>query len=291
MNKVLGLLLALLIVPAHAALPRMDPVPGGVVIAPLIPADQPAPIAYFSGQRVMVVRDGGYWHAVAGLPLDLIPGTYLLTFETQGEKRLLEFQVLPKQYPEQRLTVRNRAYVEPSPEELARILDEQMRIRAAFAAWSEHETDTLSFVPPVRGRVSSTFGLRRYFNGEPRQPHSGYDLAAANGTPVLAPAAGTIIEVADYFFNGKTVFIDHGQGLVTMYCHLSEVAAVPGQRVARGEKIAEVGMSGRATGPHLHWTISLNNSAVDPSLFLSVQDGGKKPRPKTRQKAALRTLP
>jgi murein DD-endopeptidase MepM/ murein hydrolase activator NlpD len=285
MNRLLALLLALLAVPAYATLPRMDPVPGGVVIAPLIPADQPAPVAYFSGQRVMVMRESGYWHAVAGLPLDLIPGTYLLTFETQGEKRRHEFQVLPKQYPEQRLTVRNRAYVEPSPEQLARILDEQTRIRAAFAAWSDQEADTLTFASPVRGRLSSTFGLRRYFNGEPRQPHSGYDLAAANGTPVLAPAAGTVIEVGDYFFNGKTVFIDHGQGLVTMYCHLSEVAAAPGQRVARGEKIAEVGMSGRATGPHLHWTISLNNSAVDPSLFLSADHGAKKTRPKGHQAA------
>lgn len=285
MSKLLALLLALLSLPAHAALPRMNPVPGGIVVAPLVPADQPAPVAYFSGLRVMVVRDGGYWHAVAGLPLDLIPGPYLLTFETQGEKRRHEFQVLPKQYPEQRLTVRKRAYVEPSPEELARILQEQTRIRAAFAAWSDQEADTLRFATPVPGRVSSTFGLRRYFNGEPRQPHSGYDLAAAAGTPVLAPAAGTVIDVGDYFFNGKTVFIDHGQGLVTMYCHLSEIAAVPGQRVARGEKIAAVGMTGRTTGPHLHWTISLNNSAVDPALFLPASDDHKKPRARQNRKA------
>lgn len=278
MSRILGLLLALLSFPTVAALPRMDPVPGGIVIAPLVPADQPAPVVYFSGQRVMVVRDGGYWHAVAGLPLGLIPGTYLLTYETQGEKRQYEFQVLPKTYPEQRLTVRKRAYVEPSPEELARILDEQARIRTAFAAWSDQEADTLKFATPVRGRLSSTFGLRRYFNGEPRQPHSGYDLAAASGTPVLAPAAGTVIEVGDYFFNGKTIFIDHGQGLITMYCHLSEITAVPGQRIARGEKIAKVGMTGRTTGPHLHWTISLNNSPVDPALFLPTKDSAKKRR-------------
>lgn len=278
MNKLLGLLLALLSVSVQAALPRMDSVPGGIVIAPLVPADQPPPIAYFSGQRVMVVRDAGYWHAVAGLPLALMPGTYLLTYEAQGEKGQREFQVLPKEYPEQRLTVRKRAYVEPSPEELARILDEQTRIRAAFAAWSDQEADTLELTTPVKARVSSTFGLRRYFNGEPRQPHSGYDLAAASGTPVVAPAAGTVIEVGDYFFNGKTIFLDHGQGLVTMYCHLSEISALPGQRVARGEKIARVGMTGRTTGPHLHWTISLNNSAVNPALFLPTPDRPKKPR-------------
>lgn len=278
MNKLLALVLALLSASVQAALPRMNPVPGGVVIVPLVPADQPAPVAYFSGQRVMVVRDGGYWHAVAGLPLDLIPGTYLLTFEAQGEKRRHEFQVMAKHYPEQRLTVRNRNYVEPSPEELARILDEQTRIRAAFAAWSEQTADTLKFAAPVQGRLSSTFGLRRYFNGEPRQPHSGYDFAAARGTPVLAPAPGTVIEIGDYFFNGKTVFIDHGQGLVTMYCHLREITVAPGQQIARGQKIAEVGMTGRATGPHLHWTISLNNSAVDPALFLSIPDATKRPR-------------
>lgn len=276
MSKWLALLLVALSIPAQAALPRTDPVPGGVVVAPLVAADQPAPIAYFSGQRVMVVRDGGYWHAVAGLPLALLPGTYLLTYETQGERRRYEFAVRSKDYPEQRLTVRKRAYVEPSPEELARILDEQTRIRAAFAAWSDEEADTLAFAAPVQGRVSSTFGLKRYFNGEPRQPHSGYDLAAATGTPVRSPAAGTVIEVGDYFFNGKTVFVDHGQGLVTMYCHLSEITAVPGQRVARGQEIAKVGMTGRTTGPHLHWTISLNNSAVDPALFLPPSDAPKK---------------
>ncbi|VAW79063.1 Peptidase, M23/M37 family, partial [hydrothermal vent metagenome] len=128
--------------------------------------------------------------------------------------------------------------------------------------------DNLRFVLPVHGPVSSPFGLRRYFNEQPRKPHSGLDLAAAEGTPIRAPAAGHISGTGDYFFNGNTVFIDHGQGLVTMYCHMSRIDVKPGQQVAAGETIGAVGQTGRVTGPHLHWGVSLNDARINPMLFL-----------------------
>ena len=149
-----------------------------------------------------------------------------------------------------------------------RIEREQEIIRAAFSTWSDLPLKSLQFRLPAQGRISSIFGLRRFFNNEPRQPHSGIDIAAPTGSPVVAPLAGIVVESGEYFFNGKTIFLDHGQGLVSMFNHLSRILVERGKRVETGEKIGEIGMTGRVTGPHLHWTVSLNNSRVDPELFL-----------------------
>jgi murein DD-endopeptidase MepM/ murein hydrolase activator NlpD len=277
-----ALLLAVLLLSniATAELLKPNPVPGGIAIVAIAPEGAPPPFVRFQEQRVLLVRANGMWQAVVGLPLSLDAGEQHLDISDRAATRTLAFQVLPKHYDTQYLTLANKRQVNPTPNDLIRIAREQELSRQAFATWSEALADDLRFDLPARGRFSSTFGLRRFFNNEARQPHSGVDIAAPEGTPVLAPAAGNVIETGNYFFNGNTVFIDHGQGLISMYNHLSRIRVKKGARVARGQRIGAVGKTGRVTGAHLHWTVSLNNARVDPMLFLSpAAQAGAPPAP------------
>ncbi|GIX47837.1 MAG: hypothetical protein KatS3mg131_2048 [Candidatus Tectimicrobiota bacterium] len=268
------LLLVLLSAAAAAAppaLPQPLPVPGGVALLPLEAAAREPPVAYYDGRRVLVLPHEGGWLAVVGIPLSAAPGEHVLQVRHGAAARRYPFTVHPKQYAEQHLTLPERL-VHPSPAELQRIRREARRLRAALTHWRPVAPETLLFSWPVQGEVSSPFGLRRFLNGEPRRPHSGLDIAAPQGTPVRAPAAGRVLDTGRFFFNGNTVVLDHGQGLITLYCHLARIAVAPGQEVAAGALLGTVGMSGRATGPHLHWGVSLNGALVDPRLFLPPED-------------------
>jgi murein DD-endopeptidase MepM/ murein hydrolase activator NlpD len=251
-------------------LPRESAVPGGIALIDLGSNSGAMPQASFQGNRVMVQHHEGRWWAIVGLPLATQPGKQnVKVTATGGATRSIDFAVNGKSYTEQRLTLKNKKMVDPDPEDLKRIAREQKLSREAFAQWSDKEEVPLQFSTPVTGRLSSPFGLRRFFNDQARAPHSGLDIAAPQGTPVLAPAAGTVIETGEYYFNGNSVFIDHGQGLVSMYCHLETIKVKKGDQIAQGELVATVGMTGRATGPHLHWSVSLNDARIDPSLLLS----------------------
>jgi hypothetical protein len=264
---------------AQAQLPRALPVPGGVAILTLGGDTEPAPTVTFLERRVLVARDAGYWHAIVGLPLTLAPGEHRIDVVDPGkQKRNLAFTVKDKKYESQYLTVDKRQ-VDPTADDLVRIKKDQEVISRAFATWSARDIDDLGFDPPAQGRRSSAFGLRRFFNKQPRNPHSGLDIAAPEGTAIAAPADGRVIETGEYFFNGNSVFLDHGQGLITMYNHLSKISVARGDVVARGQKLGEVGMTGRVTGPHLHWSVSLNGTLVDPALFLPESVAASEPGP------------
>lgn len=245
------------------------PVPGGLAVVALGASDV-APVAKYDGRPVLVMRDSDdQWIALAGIDLKTQPGKQMLSATVAGTARQFEFNVEPKRYKEQRITLKNKSHVNPDPAQQARF---EREYKAQIAAYAQFRPDLPSNVmldrPVDGGRLSSPFGLRRFFNGEERNPHSGLDFAVPQGTPVKAPADAVVTIVDDYFFNGKTIFLDHGQGLVTMYCHLSAADVVVGQAVARGQVIGKVGATGRATGPHLHWNVSMNGNRVDPAIFI-----------------------
>ncbi|HEY7928776.1 MAG TPA: peptidoglycan DD-metalloendopeptidase family protein [Steroidobacteraceae bacterium] len=253
--------------PARAMqLPRAQAVPGGVVLlrlpAALDDATQAPPVRY-GGDRVAVLRRGSGWVAVVGVPLTVMAGPAQV--EVDGAP--LPFRIGFKQYVVQSLRVKP-AQVDLSPQDLARYEREHARLQAAIATFSDALPVTFALSAPVRGVRTSSFGSRRVFNNEPRAPHTGMDIAARSGTPVHAAAAGRVIDTGDYFFDGKTVLIDHGSGFVTLYCHLSRIDVHIGQSVARGAPIGRVGATGRVTGPHLHFGVVLNRAFVDPALFL-----------------------
>lgn len=270
MNYVISLLL--LILPgllAAAPLPKNEAVPGGVAVVSLSNDSVNPPRVYFNGNRVLVMRNEQDWLAVVGLPLETPAGEQTLKIhEDNTTETTVNFVVHEKQYATQRLIIKDQRKVEPSPDDLKRINRERQEMDAAFAAFNEQPEVPMQFDLPTDGPLSSPFGLRRYFNDQPRNPHSGLDIAAPVGTPIHAPAAGRVIATGDYFFNGNTVLLDHGQGLITMYCHLQRIDVKPGQTLRRGAVLGSVGQTGRATGPHLHWGVSLNNARVDPLLFL-----------------------
>ncbi len=268
MNKLWLFLLCLPISCLADPFPQALPVPGGIAEIEVGESDKPAPKVYFDTHRVLVAEREDRWLALVGIPLDTKPGTQSVAVERDSLRQSVSFSVADKHYPEQRLTIKNKRMVdEMTAEDLNRIAAEKLEMARIKDTWSEREADT-DFVAPVDGRLSSLFGLKRFFNNQPRKPHNGLDIAAVTGTDILAPASGTVIGTGNYFFNGNTVFLDHGQGLISAYLHMSEITVKTGQRVLQGDRIGAVGATGRVTGPHLHWIVYLNKETVDPALFI-----------------------
>ena len=270
MLRLISLSILFLLTPYCLGVPLdSEPVPGGVAVV-LLPDDTNTSTLRYRDRRVLTTRSNGQSVAIIGLPLSAKPGVHHLDGRSiEGATMRLSFHVSDKTYEEQRITIKDKRKVTPEKRDMVRINSEKKRIGAALRHWSENDNVVTDFKKPVTGPTSSPFGLRRFFNDQPRNPHSGLDIAAPEGTPIHAPAPGIVIDTGDYFFNGNTVFIDHGQGLVTMYCHMSRIDVEPGQTVGLDDIIGLVGMTGRVTGPHLHWGVSLNNARVDPLLFLS----------------------
>ncbi|MBG6075394.1 M23 family metallopeptidase [Polaromonas sp. CG_9.11] len=256
--------------PAPEVWPNALQVPGGVARLSLGPAAA-RPVAQAGEMPLLVLGDVIEWTALVGIPLSAAPGRASITVqaaEGSGPRQVV-YTVAPKRYTEQRLKVAPGT-VDLSPDNQARYERERAHQATVMATFSEPlpQASALRMRVPVPGRRSSSFGLRRVFNGQSRNPHSGMDIAASTGTPVVAPLPGRVIDTGDYFFNGNTVWLDHGGGLLSMYCHLSAIGVATGDVLKTGESLGAVGATGRVTGPHLHWGVMLNRTMVDPALFL-----------------------
>lgn len=271
-NAVAATLLAMTCL-AHTnayALPRESRVPGGVAFV-TVPGGAEPPIVEYGEHRAAVIKRDDKWVAIVGIPLAAKAGKQTLKVRSSDGPVDVGFDILDKRYRTQNLTIKNERQVTPLPEDVKRIEQEQARSNAALSKFTATGTLALQLASPVKGTRSDSYGSRRVFNGQPRNPHSGMDIAAPTGTPIHAPANGTVVEVGDFFFNGNTIYIDHGYGLVTMYCHLSSIDVKLGDQVKTGELIGKVGATGRVTGSHLHWGVALNRAMVDPGLFLDAK--------------------
>ncbi len=265
----LQLLFAPSVYASSVELPKRQLTPGGVAIIELANSEATKPEARYNNQRVMVIESLGKWLGVIGIPLTQEPGTNFIKTKPAGTRTWIEksFTIKNKKYTEQRLVIKDQRKVDPNQDDMKIIRQDDSKIARAKSTWSE-EVLTTKLDLPVNGRRSSEFGLKRFYNGKQRKPHSGIDIAAPEGTLVLAPADGVVVEADNFFFSGNCIFIDHGQGLITFYAHMDKMSVKKGTKIKRGQKIGEVGQTGRVTGPHLHWSVGLNQTWVDPDLFL-----------------------
>jgi hypothetical protein len=254
--------------------PRQRLAPGGIALLDLGAAAQRPQVTTEAGVPVLVTGTPSGWTAVVGIPLSAQPGEAgVQARHADGSVQSVRYRIEPHAYAEQRLQVRP-GQVTLSAADLARHQRERAHQVEVIGTHTEPPPARLAMAQPVPGRRSGSFGLRRIYNGQPRAPHAGMDIAAAAGTPVVAPAAGRVIDTGDYFFNGLTVWLDHGGGLLSMMCHLSEIGVRQGDLLRTGDAVGAVGATGRATGPHLHWSVALNRALIDPELLLQPERGG-----------------
>ena len=227
----------------------------------------PAGSTVLFGGRTL--RPTPYGTVVFGIGRDATGPLQIDVRRSDGSHETATISVAPRDWPIERIDGVPPDTVNPPPEIAARIESEQALVSAARVRDDDRADFAQPFIWPVQGRVSGRFGNQRIYNGTPKPPHSGMDIAAAQGTPVLAPAAG-IITFANpgLYLTGGTVLLDHGHGVSSNFLHLSRIDVKVGDRVAQGQVIGAVGATGRATGPHLHWGMNWFDVRIDPLLVL-----------------------
>jgi murein DD-endopeptidase MepM/ murein hydrolase activator NlpD len=249
--------------------------PGELVVLTIKVEGTPSRVRVNAFQRAIPTfqSDDGWWRALAGIDLDQRPGRYLVEVEADVGSTVLRqsraLVVAPRKFPTRTLRV-NPAFVNPSPGELTRIRQDQIFLNGVYGRPAPTRLWSASFVRPVPGDANSSFGTRSVFNGEPRSPHGGTDFLSPSGTPIKSPNAGRVVCARDLYFTGNTIIIDHGLGMFSMLAHLSRLDVKEGDTVQESQIVGLVGATGRVTGPHLHWALSVNGARVDPLSALAL---------------------
>jgi murein DD-endopeptidase MepM/ murein hydrolase activator NlpD len=249
---------------------KNNPIVGGIAVIDFY-TNNSNPKAFYNGIPLYThkIKDKK-WQVLVGIPLLTKPGIKKITIENNSTVKDVTFNVLKHKYKEQYITLsgKNKKYVNPNLKHIERIKKERIILTKARKQFSNKNLANGSFINPVDGIVTGEFGFRRFYNNEPRRPHTGIDYAGSIGTKIKAAATGKVILVGNFFFNGNTVFLDHGKGLISVYIHMDKILVKQGQSVKQGDFIGTIGSTGRSTGPHLHWGIYLNQTAVNPNLLL-----------------------
>ena len=251
--------------------------PGEVVVIEVRPSEPPVIVrATAFGAAVPLYPDDsdGVWRGLIGIDLEARPDDYSVAIRaTTGGgatvRATYPLTVAAKEFPTRHLTVAPN-FVNPPPDVLDRIQREAARQSEIFTSSSTDRQWAGGFIRPVPGESSSSFGRRSVYNGEARSPHSGTDFRSGEGTPIKAPNAGTVVLAGELYFSGNVVILDHGWGLYSYLAHLSAIDVAEGDVVEPGQVVGKVGATGRVTGPHLHWTVRLNNARVDPLALMTL---------------------
>jgi murein DD-endopeptidase MepM/ murein hydrolase activator NlpD len=260
--------------------------PGDLVVLTLTSSERLDGVEVTVFDRHVAGFDAGdnRWRAIVGVDLDQRPGRYTAAVDAiaggTSARRSLNLVVGRRSFPTRKLTV-EPDFVNPPPDVVTRIQAEQQFLRSMYADSAMRRLWEAAFIRPVPQPANSRFGSRSVYNGVPRSPHAGTDFLSPAGTPVKAPNAGRVVAARDLFFTGNTIVVDHGLGMFSTLAHLSRIDVREGDLVVAGQLLGLVGATGRVTGPHLHWAVSVSGARVDPLSLLRVlgEPGAQGPEP------------
>ena len=241
---------------------------GGLYIQELIDYNLTSSI-FLNNQRLLAIGYKDRNFLIYGIPYESELGRNSLKIKINNDIRYLDFNIEPKFFDTQKIRISSK-YLDLSLADQERVSTESNHLKQARDYWYDIFPD-LRFTIPANGIITGRFGTKRFYNEKVGKPHNGLDIGAEKGTKIMAPSGGKIILTGHYYYNGKFILLDHGMGLKSIFIHLDEVLVKKGQLVSKGEIIGKIGNTGKSSGPHLHWSLMLNKTYVDPEYFLDDQ--------------------